>query len=110
MVVLGAVAASTAMALVNTKWAPWVVLLVLGATVFAFSRERGLTHEQVTGFDRAIADVNDAWIEWLRQAPKERAKAKSLAYLVDSVERAFERESLSWSEVMRRAAQQVPVN
>lgn len=105
VVVAGAVAAAVAMALVNTQLAPWVALLVLAASTFTFSRERGLTRQQVAGFDRAIADVNDAWIGWLQRSADDRTELASLATLVSSVEDAFERESLSWSEVMRRAAQ-----
>ena len=108
VIVAGAAAASVAMALVNTPLAPWVAVLVLAATVFAFSRERGLTRQQVAGFDRAIAGVNDAWIAWLQREPQDRMGPRALADLVEAVESAFEAESLSWSEVMRRAAQQTP--
>lgn len=106
VVLAGALAAAVAMALVTTQLAPWVAVLVLAASVFAFNRERGLSRQQVAGFDRAIADVNDAWVGWLQQSPETRRQPKSLATLVDTVEAAFERETLSWSEVMRRAAQQ----
>ena len=108
VVLAGASAASVAMALVNTRLAPWVALLVLAATVFAFSRERGLTRQQVAGFDRAIAGVNDAWIAWLQRKPEDRMGPATLVELVEAVESAFEAESLSWSEIMRRAAQQSP--
>lgn len=104
VVVSGAVAAAVAMALVTTRLAPWVALLVLAATVFTFSRERGVTGQQILGFDRAIADVNDAWVAWLQRTPADRRQTKSVAEFVDAVENAFERESLTWSEVMRRAA------
>ena len=78
VVLAGAAAASVAMALVNTRLAPWVALLVLAATVFAFSRERGLTRQQVAGFDRAIAGVNDAWIAWLQREPEDRMGPRAL--------------------------------
>lgn len=105
IVLAGAVAASTAMALVTTRFAAWVAVLVLASTAFALSRERGTTRQEVAGFDRAIADVNDAWVAWIRLTAQERGQPALLARLVDAVESAFERESLSWSEVMRSAAQ-----
>ena len=103
--VAGAVAASVAMALVTTRFAAWVAVLVLASTVFAFSRERGLNKLQMAGYDRAIAEVNDAWIQWIQETPEERGRTELLVDLVGKVETAFERESLSWSEVMRKAAQ-----
>lgn len=103
--VAGAVAASIAIALVTTRFAAWVAVLVLASTVFAFNRERGLTRQQMAGFDRAIADVNDAWIKWIQRTPEQRGRTDLLAGLVAEIETAFERESLSWSEVMRTAAQ-----
>lgn len=106
VVVAGAFSASVAMALVNTRYAAWIAILVLSATVFAFSRERGSTRQQIAGFDRAIAGVNDAWVAWLQRTADDRMEASALAELVDAVEDSFEAENLSWSEVMRRAAQQ----
>lgn len=106
VVAAGAVAAAVAMSLAETSLAPWVALIVLAATLFTLSRERGASRQQVVGFDRAIADVNDAWVEWLRLTPVQRGQATELAEFVDRVEKAFEREGLSWSEVMRRAAKE----
>lgn len=101
----GAVAAAIAMTLLSTKWAPWVTLLVVFATTFTYIRDRGVSRQQVQGFDRAVADVNSAWVWWLESRPDQRRRPSALADFVDRVENAFERESLSWSEVMRHAAE-----
>jgi hypothetical protein len=105
VVIAGAIAAGIAAVLVNTPFAPWVTLLILAATVFAFTRERGMTRHQHAGFDRAVSEVNTARTRWLTLPPAERSKPATLVEFVDAVEDAFESEGLSWSDVMRRAAQ-----
>lgn len=105
VVVAGAVAAGVAAVLVNTPFAPWVTVLILAATVFAFTRERGMTRNQQVGFDRAVSEVNSVRTGWLTLDLAERADPAKLVTFVDAVEDAFESEGLSWSDVMRRAAQ-----
>jgi hypothetical protein len=105
VVVAGAVAAGVAAVLVNTPFAPWVTVLILAATVFAFTRERGMTRNQQVGFDRAVSEVNSVRTGWLTLELIERAEPRRLVKFVDDIEDAFESEGLSWSDVMRRAAQ-----
>lgn len=105
VVVAGAVAAGVAAVLVNTPFAPWVTVLILAATVFAFTQERGMTRNQQVGFDRAVSEVSSVRTGWLTLDLAERADPAKLVTLVDAVEDAFESEGLSWSDVMRRAAQ-----
>jgi hypothetical protein len=105
VVATAALAAALATVLAGTKFAAWVALLVLTASAFSIARERRQTREEVQGYDRAVADVNAARMRWLQRPTESRVEAANLTELVEDVEDAFERESLTWSEVMRRAAQ-----
>jgi hypothetical protein len=102
---IAALTAALATSLAGTKFAAWVALLVLTASAFSIARERRQTREEVGGYDRAVADVNAARIRWLQLTSEIRVQAADLAVLVEDVEAAFEQESLTWSEAMRRAAQ-----
>ena len=105
VVATAAFTAALATVLAGSKFAAWVALLVLAASAFSVARERRQTREEVRGYDRAVADVNAARVRWLQQSPEARAEPSALIELVRDIEAAFERESFTWSEVMRRAAQ-----